>query len=74
MFNEQVAMMIYNDVNTIRKGSESFEKFKGHILHGLELLRSQGTRRYMFISEVDRRDLDLALKYNIELMSALLVQ
>lgn len=73
MFNEQVAMMIYNDVDTLKK-SESFENFKGHILHGLELLKSRGTRKYMSISDVDRRDLDLAIQYNIELMSALLMQ
>lgn len=73
MFNEKVAMMIYNNADMIKR-SESFENFKSYILHGLELLKSQEIKKYMLISDMDRRDLDLALKYNIELMSTLLMQ
>jgi len=73
MFNEEVAMMIYNNADVIKR-AESFDNFKGHILRGLDLLKGQEIKRYMFISDNDRRDLDLALKYNIELMSTILMQ
>ena len=73
MFNEQVAFKVYNNTDAIRR-SVSFENFKTSIQHGLKLLASQEQKKYMLISDMDRRDVDLALKYNIQLMNELLLQ
>jgi len=70
MLREDIVLLMYQDNDSIRR-SESIEEFKKRILHGLELSKNPDMNSSL-IQDYERSNLNLALKYNLELMAALL--
>lgn len=74
MINQEIAFEMYRNHVSIH-GTESFEEFTSRILHGFELSQNNDFgNSYHNSSESDKRDYELALNYNKELMTLMLSQ
>ena len=74
MLNETIVLEMYNDHELIAR-PESFDEYKGRILRGFEIAKKRNSNnKTVRLTDSERKDFNLALKYNLVVMTSLLKQ
>jgi|GEM_PF-7075666 len=72
MINETIALEMYNDHEVIKR-PESFDEYKDRILHGFQIAKDRSANNKITrFTDKERKDYNLALKYNLVLINSLL--